>query len=604
MFRTSVHRAYSRLRAIALLALVSNAAHSAATSLDCGLFGPDFPPPQVLADDPAIAKATSNLELQFADVASPFVPDDTAYSVAFFSTKSNEPLWEYHYSPPIPLGVDKVDGDSIYRIGSISKVFTVWTMLVELGDKYFNEPIVQYVPGLESLTTAPKVEGFLYDDIETIKWDEITIGNLASHAAGLPRDGKSKMMIHKYGTYKVVAIGLPPLDESELLDCPFTRPCEKEDFDEHIGRMSSSFPSAHSPAYSNIAFFLLAEALKNITGKDISTAMEQSIFEPLGMTHSTYTIPKTTDFGVIPGGNETLAGWTLDIGIDNAAGSLFSSTNDLIRAANSIMTSSLMPPAVTRRWFNFRTQTAYPSAQVGAPWEISNIEDKSTGRLLTVHTKAGDVGKYHAELVLSRAHDVGYVVLIAGNSELRNKLTNVVGETLLPALEVVSRRQAEAYYTGTYVDTTTNSSVVIQVDDDRMGLQAVNWTTNGIRTIEALKTTLKADLFSEPRLYPSTLKSLCARNDGDSYVCRTGWRAVIITPTEVETVMDTCLFAWANVGGQTYGDRGLDDWVFELGEDGKATALEIRVARVTLKRTSDGVASESADEGFQLSEEL
>jgi hypothetical protein len=319
--------------------------------------------------------------------------------------------------------------------------------------------------------------------------------------------------------------------------------------------------------------------------------MDEGILGPLGLTHTTFGIPATTDFGVIPANDEETSGWSNDLGIRSPGGSLFSSTNDLVRAGRAILSSSLLPPAQTRRWFDYATQTSYPGAQVGTPWEPMNLQDNTTGRLVTLHTKGGDTDMYHAKLVLSRAHDMGYVVLtagtaaVAGEEDTRGPLTNALGDALIPAMEAAARREAIANYAGTYADEATNSSIVISVDEGRMGLTLGEWTTNGIPSFEALELLMGMDL-SEPRLYPTTLTSVCTKSGScsEQYVCRTGWRAVFMPQTQTDVVMDPCLGAWGLVGASTYGGRGLDDWVFELGEDGKATGVEFRAARMTLKK--------------------
>ncbi|KAH8896095.1 beta-lactamase/transpeptidase-like protein [Thozetella sp. PMI_491] len=578
---------YTTLARAALVAFVSPVARAAPT--DCALFGADFPAPRAAASDPSIAEAVASLQQNFA---SSIVPTGQAYSVAIFSLHSNDTLWEYHHTPTDPIGVEAVNGDSIYRIGSISKVFTVWTMLIELGDRYLDRSIVDFVPELEPFAGTPcPPDGMQYDDIDHIRWKDITLRDLASHASGIPRGlGESE-----FPKDEGVLGGLPLLDPSKLIECSspdFPRPCTSEDFFKYVTQQSPSFPSAHSPAYSNNAYFLLAAAFKNITSKDLSAAMDQDIFQPLGMTHTTFSTPETTDFGVVPKNDTATWGWSHDIGIRGPGGGLFSSTNDMVRAGRALLSSSLLPPAQTRHWFDFVTQTAYLNSQVGTPWELTNLQDNSTGRLVTLHTKGGDLDYYHAKLVLSRAHDIGYVVLtagtanVAGSDDIRGPLTNAIGNALIPAMEAAARREAMVNYAGTYIDEPTNTSVVISVDGDRMGLRLGNWISNGISAADALSEALGFGELS-PRLYPTTLKSMCAKDsDAGQYVCRTGWRTVFVQQTQTNSVMDPCLGAWGLVDALTWGGRGVDDWVFNVGEDGKAVALEFRAASTTLKRTA------------------
>ena len=81
------------------------------------------------------------------------------------------------------LGVKSVDGNSVYRLGSVTKIFTILTFLIEAGDIYWNTPVTQWVPELELL--AGKAQ---YDPIMNVDWDSITLQDLASHMAGIVRD--------------------------------------------------------------------------------------------------------------------------------------------------------------------------------------------------------------------------------------------------------------------------------------------------------------------------------------------------------------------------------------------------------------------------------
>ena len=154
---------------------------------DCVLLGPDFPSPSRLSNSSALAQATSKFESLLKNDALGLMPNDTAWGVALFSSKENRTLYQHYYTPPIDIGVKEVDENSIFRIGSVSKVFSVWSFLIEVGDSYFNDPITKYVPELANLGNSTGTNA-LYDDLDNVKWDEVTLGELASQAAGIPRD--------------------------------------------------------------------------------------------------------------------------------------------------------------------------------------------------------------------------------------------------------------------------------------------------------------------------------------------------------------------------------------------------------------------------------
>jgi CubicO group peptidase (beta-lactamase class C family) len=87
------------------------------------------------------------------------------------------------------LGVKNVDSHSQYRIGSISKLFTVYTFLIEAGDVKFNDPITKYVP---ELAAAARHE---QNAVDSVDWESVTVGNLASQMSGIGRDCESGFSI-------------------------------------------------------------------------------------------------------------------------------------------------------------------------------------------------------------------------------------------------------------------------------------------------------------------------------------------------------------------------------------------------------------------------
>lgn len=68
-------------------------------------------------------------------------------------------------------------------MGSISKLYTVFLFLSEVGDGYFHRPVTEFVWELADADMM-RVEG----DGRT-RWGDITLGALASQMAGIARDG-------------------------------------------------------------------------------------------------------------------------------------------------------------------------------------------------------------------------------------------------------------------------------------------------------------------------------------------------------------------------------------------------------------------------------
>lgn len=77
-----------------------------------------------------------------------------------------------------------------------------------------------------------------------------------------------------------------------------------------------TFAPEAAPAYSNVAYMLLAFALENITGKDWLTLLTENVLDPLSLDDTFYTTPEDPSRGIIPG-NASLVGWYNRLGDAN-----------------------------------------------------------------------------------------------------------------------------------------------------------------------------------------------------------------------------------------------------------------------------------------------
>lgn len=164
------------------------------SAINCPLSGAVFPPPPHLTNsstlDSALHNLTSLINDGFSTGNSTHGPVDPsgANAVQIFSLDSDTALFEYYHDGTTlsnVSGVQKVDGDSIFRIGSVSKLVSVYMLLVEIGDGYWDTKITDIIPELQGRKGADK------DETNFVTWEDITLGALAGQVAGLPRDCKS-----------------------------------------------------------------------------------------------------------------------------------------------------------------------------------------------------------------------------------------------------------------------------------------------------------------------------------------------------------------------------------------------------------------------------
>lgn len=163
----------------------------------CPLLGPVFPAPSNPSGSNAIKLATKSATnaiqaaLLNATIYGQLDSSTTSFSIDVYSAHEKGSIFTYHYSAPALAhpteGVVKVDSNTIYRIGSVSKLLTVYTYLAAAGDASFNEPVTKYIPELAAYATK-NAAALKTSDIDIFDWNEITVGALASHMAGIIRD--------------------------------------------------------------------------------------------------------------------------------------------------------------------------------------------------------------------------------------------------------------------------------------------------------------------------------------------------------------------------------------------------------------------------------
>lgn len=172
------------------LALFASA--SAQSPNYCPLLGPVFPPPTNLLNDPTFAAAIQDITSTLDQVTQNGSLSETSISVQIFDASDAAPLLNFGYTADninTTLGVSTVDQDTVFRIGSVTKLWTMVLFLVEEGLWPFQEPVARFVPELREaaseLQWAPRKRR---DGIDYVHWGDISIGELASHLAGIARD--------------------------------------------------------------------------------------------------------------------------------------------------------------------------------------------------------------------------------------------------------------------------------------------------------------------------------------------------------------------------------------------------------------------------------
>jgi D-alanyl-D-alanine-carboxypeptidase/D-alanyl-D-alanine-endopeptidase len=155
---------------------------------------------------------------------------------------------------------EKVNGDTLFEIGSITKTFTVLLLedMVNRGEMKLDDPVEKYLP--ESVK-VPSHNG-----------KKITLLNLASQDSGLPHDGNNmpqRVPNNMFAGYSA----------------------------DMLYEFLSSYKLTQDPGaefrYSNAGIALLGNAIERKTGRDFESLVTERVFKPLGMDSSCVTVPPT-----------------------------------------------------------------------------------------------------------------------------------------------------------------------------------------------------------------------------------------------------------------------------------------------------------------------
>ncbi|KAH6645115.1 beta-lactamase/transpeptidase-like protein [Truncatella angustata] len=573
--------------------LVSLPSTLAAPNQPCPLLNAYYPAPSNLTLSSHIASAVESSEKQLLQAfknGSSFGLLDantTAFSVELYSLHNDQPLFTYHHTPELlssqhTSGVSTVDSNSVYRIGSVSKLWTVFIYLIAAGDSSWNQPITKFVPELADIAQKRPASD---DGINNVSWETITVGALASQMAGISRDAAYSGAL----AAGLESLGLRDQGGSSHSTCGDAArsmlPCNRTAFFADFPTQHPVTLSFNTPVYSNAAYQILSYALENITGSSMEQLFADSLVKPLSLNGTYYNTPATTDSSMIPI-NSTISWWDGNTEDETPAGGYYSTLNDMRAVGRAMLNSTLLDAATTRSWMQPKAFTSNPDIAVGAPWEIIRAPGSPVSWM---YTKSGNLGMYASLVGLLPDLGLGFTVLAAGEHPTTQVSTvaSIVTANFVPAMWDQAKDETEATYEGTYTDETTNSTLAVAVASDNSGLIVEQFSLGGEDVIALLGSMLGSQLTI--RLYPMGLSAA-----GSNGTTRVSWRA-IFTPSSksAQTPFNTCT-SWGTVNQYIYGGVGLDEFVFVLdASQGNAISLESSVVGVSqskVKTATGGVS--------------
>ena len=225
--------------------------HGVASGLVLHQNGRDLPGKKLTA--PTAAEITARCGAVDSLVAAEFAKHAVG-SVTVGVVFGKELIWTRSYGNADMEKKLLADKDTIYRIGSITKMFTALMLeqLVDANKVHLSDPVEKYFP-----------------EIKTVPGDfpgapPVTLIQLANHTSGMDRE---------------------PADIEKYVQGPVSE--WEKTLIAALGHTRFSLEPGTQFSYSNIGFATLGAALGRAAGEPYTDYVPKHIFMPLGMTHTT-----------------------------------------------------------------------------------------------------------------------------------------------------------------------------------------------------------------------------------------------------------------------------------------------------------------------------
>ncbi len=271
--------------------------------------------------------------------------------------------------------------DTIYRIGSITKLFTA-TAILQLrdgGKLSLDDPVSKHLPRFEIATR--------FEDSRPI-----TIRHFLTHTSGLPRESA-------YPSWTT-------------LDFP-----TREELFEGLQRQEAAYAPETKWKYSNLALSIAGEIVAVVSGRPYEQYIQEKILDPLGMASTSVVVPEAhmnrlaTAYGFRrPDGSRSV--WpVIDIGGFRPAGNMSSTVEDLARFVSFQLREDDEGPGKVLR-HRTRLEMRRPhwvAADWSFAWGLGFGIRRTGGRTLVGHT--GWVSGHVTDVTMDTDQKLGVIIL-------------------------------------------------------------------------------------------------------------------------------------------------------------------------------------------------
>jgi len=279
-----------------------------------------------------------------------------------------------------------------HRLGSITKQFTAMLILqlVSEGKLDLQAPITTYLPDY------PKASG-----------DIITSHHLLTHTSGIPN----------YTAF------------SKFMEDESSNPYTPEEFVKTFANKALKFTPGEKFSYSNSGYFLLGTLIEKLSGKSYEQMLQDNIFTPLNMKDTGYDnhedILKNRATGYEKQGGDYVNSSYLDMSIPYAAGSMYSTVEDLYKWDQALYTTSILPKEYMTMYFKPYIP-AFGSAHYAYGWGVGYAKiGKSTDSIYAIG-HGGGINGFNTNISRTTSNNSLVVLLNNTSGAPLNDMTKAI----------------------------------------------------------------------------------------------------------------------------------------------------------------------------------
>ncbi|MBI4648393.1 MAG: beta-lactamase family protein [Bacteroidia bacterium] len=286
--------------------------------------------------------------------------------------------------------------ETVYRIGSISKLFTATAVmqLVEQSVINLDSAYKKYIPKFSIRTRFTEAP-------------EITPRMLMIHHSGLPGDILKGLMSYDAEHYSTII--------------------------QHLNEEYTAYPPNYIFAYSNIGASLLGYLIEKISGKAFELYADSALFRPLEMTHSSFTSTPVINESFSKGYKNGKQYEDPDIR-EMPAGLMVSNVDDLSKFIMMVFADGvfngkqIISPLTLQEMLTPQNQgiPLDKSFKIGLIWWLTEPELEYAGKFAG---HGGDTDVFHASLATLTDYKLGAVVLT--NTSSGAAIASVISNKML-----------------------------------------------------------------------------------------------------------------------------------------------------------------------------